>query len=75
MFEFHGWATIRSSAENRDRDDEEELQDAAVAAVQSYVRQMGYGPVSDQSFAPSADPYSGALVSAPRPMSCSMCAW
>jgi hypothetical protein len=30
MVEFHGWATIRFSAENRDREDEEQLQDAAI---------------------------------------------
>jgi Immunity protein 7 len=66
MFEFHGWATIRFTAEIRDRDDEDQLQNAAIEAVQSYVRQMGYGPVSDQPFAPRADPYSGALVSAAK---------
>jgi hypothetical protein len=47
MFEFHGWATITFTIENRDRDDEEELQNAAIEAVQSYVQELGYGPVSD----------------------------
>ena len=46
MFEFHGWATIRFTAENRDRDDEEQVQNSAVEAVQSYVRRMGYGPLT-----------------------------
>ena len=68
MVEFHGWATIRFTAENRDREDEEQLQDAAVAAVQSYVHAMGYGPVTDAPVLTErvAHPYSGALVSAAR---------
>jgi hypothetical protein len=68
MVEFYGWATIRFTAEYRDRDDEEQLQNAAVTAVQSYVREMGYGPVSDPSVLAErvASPYSGALVSAAK---------
>jgi Immunity protein 7 len=68
MFGFHGWATLRFTAENCDRDDEEEVRDAAVEAVQSYVRQMGYGPVSYQPFElqDRANVYSGALVSAAK---------
>jgi hypothetical protein len=41
MFEFHGWATIRFTAENCDRTDEEESQ-AAVVAIVSHVHQVGY---------------------------------
>lgn len=65
MVEFHGWATIRFTAENRDCDDEEQLQHAAVIAAQSYVRAMGYGPVSAKPVPAErvAHPYRGALVS------------
>jgi hypothetical protein len=68
MVEFHGWATIRFTAENRDRDEEERLQNAAVAAVQSHVHAMGYGPVTDAPILREgvAPPYSGALVSAAK---------
>jgi hypothetical protein len=45
MFEFHGWATIRFTPENRDRDDEEALQEAAVNAVRAYIEQMGWDKV------------------------------
>lgn len=41
MFEFHGWATIRFSAENRDRADEDALQDAAVEKVRTRIQQLG----------------------------------
>jgi Immunity protein 7 len=43
MFEVHGWATIRFTPENRDRDDEEEMQQRAVAQVEDYVRTLGWG--------------------------------
>ena len=39
MFEFHGWATIRFTPENRDVEDEDKLHDAAVEAVREYIRQ------------------------------------
>ena len=71
MFEFHGWATIRFTAENRDRDDEDELQNAAVEKVWSYVQQLGYDSVDKQ--APNLrngsrphSRYSGKVVSAAK---------
>jgi hypothetical protein len=42
MLEVHGWATIRYSAENRDREDEQALQQAAVERVQGYVRALAW---------------------------------
>ncbi len=68
MVEFHGWATIRFTAESRDHDDEKQLQHSAVAAVQTYVREMGYGPVSARPVPAElvVHPYSGALVSSTK---------
>jgi hypothetical protein len=71
MFEFHGWATVRFTAENRDRDDEDALQEAAVQKVWSYIRELGYGPVHAQAQAPThpRDPrsrFSGRVVSAAK---------
>ncbi len=48
MFEFHGWATIRFTAENCDRDDEDELQHAAVEKVWTYIQQLGYESAGNQ---------------------------
>jgi hypothetical protein len=45
MFEFHGWATIRFTPENRDRDDEEALQEATVHAVRTHIERMGWDGV------------------------------
>ncbi len=49
MFEVHGWATIRFTAENREREDEEELQDAAVERVKAHVyeRRWSFNPWMD----------------------------
>ncbi|HET9109261.1 MAG TPA: Imm7 family immunity protein [Ktedonobacterales bacterium] len=46
MFEVHGWATIRLTPENRDRDDEEELHRRAMSQIESqvgyYVNDLGW---------------------------------
>lgn len=46
MFELHGWATVRFTPENRERDDEECLQQAVVTKVESqihtYVSALGW---------------------------------
>ena len=39
MFEWHGWATIRFTPENRDIENEDVLQDAAVESVRTYAQQ------------------------------------
>lgn len=48
MFEFHGWATIRFSPENRDREDEDALQDGVVERVASYVWKLGWNPTAGE---------------------------
>lgn len=41
MFEFHGWATIRPNAENRDQaDDEGPSMEEVTAKIQSYVEDL-----------------------------------
>jgi hypothetical protein len=42
LFAVHGWATIRCTPENRDRDDEEVRQQHAVAQVEDHVRALGW---------------------------------
>jgi len=38
MFEFHGWATIRFTPENRDIEGEGALQDSTMEAVRDFIR-------------------------------------
>jgi Immunity protein 7 len=49
MFEFHGWATLRFTPENRDVEDEDELQQAVVEAMRAYVQELGWtrNPIVD----------------------------
>jgi immunity protein 7 of polymorphic toxin system len=71
MFEFHGWATIRFSYENRDIENEDELQDAAVEQIRRYVQQLGYSSVANpvrppQMMPPPHSRFSGQPVSAAK---------
>lgn len=71
MFEFHGWATIRFTYENRDIENEDELQDAVVEQVRRYVQQLGYSSVANPVRAPQMMPpphsrFSGRPVSAAK---------
>jgi Immunity protein 7 len=71
MFEIHGWATIRYTAENRDRPEEDELQAAAVDQVHQYVQQLGYDQggdnVSGRDVLDLLRPhYSGEIISAAK---------
>jgi immunity protein 7 of polymorphic toxin system len=43
MLEVHGWATIWFTPENRDRENEQALQETAVERVETYVRELGWG--------------------------------
>jgi hypothetical protein len=53
------------------------LRNVALAAAQSYVHAVGYGPVTDAPIPTEgeAPPYSGALVAAAVRMWSWMCAW